>query len=97
MTYGTFPTWLYLLSVAWIVLGVACAAVIVVDEFRRPQKMWIMNLVWPLTTLFGAVLWLAAYLAWGRNTPTAIKRNEAQPFPVMVMKATSHCGAGCTL
>lgn len=59
--------------------------------------MWIMNLVWLLTTLFGAVLWLLAYCSWGRNVPTAMKENEAQPFPVMVMKATSHCGAGCTL
>jgi len=97
VTFGIFPAWLHTLSVTWIALGVTSATVVVVDELRYPQKMWIMNLVWPLTTLFGAVLWLAAYFAWGRNAPTVNKRSRAQPFPVMVMKGTSHCGAGCTL
>ncbi|WP_244111418.1 hypothetical protein [Burkholderia gladioli] len=55
MTYGTFPAWLDKLSAAWIVLGAFCALVIVFDEVRRPQKMWIMNLVWPLTALFGTI------------------------------------------
>jgi hypothetical protein len=59
--------------------------------------MWIMNLVWPLTALFGSVVWLAAYYAWGRNFPDAGKQTSAQPFAAMVMKGTSHCGAGCTL
>lgn len=97
MTYGTFPSWLHILSLAWIALGAICAVAIVVDEVRYPQKMWIMNLVWPLTALFGTVIWVGAYYAWGRNAPDAGKKNEAQPFPAMVMKGTTHCGAGCTL
>lgn len=56
-----------------------------------------MNLVWPLTTLFGTVLWLASYYAWGRNIPRGGNGNPAGSFPVIVMKGTSHCGAGCTL
>lgn len=97
MTYGTFPTWLHTLSTGWIILGVICAAAIAVDEIMHPQKMWIMNLVWPLTALFGTFIWLAAYYVWGRNTPDTGNKKESQPFPAMVMKGTSHCGAGCAL
>lgn len=54
-----YPDWLRVL--AWLYLGTSfiCAFLIVLDEFRRPQKMWIMNLVWPITALyFGPVaLW----------------------------------------
>ena len=97
MSYGTFPIWLHSLSIAWLALGALCAVVIAVDEFRCPQKMWVMNLVWPLTALFGTHLWLAAYYAWGRNAPEAGNRDSDPAFPPMVLKGTSHCGAGCTL
>lgn len=104
MDAPTFPGWLHGLAVASLVLGFACALVIVFDEFRRPPKMWIMAVVWPLTALFGSVLWLAAYFAWGRG-PKDDGHQEHQghrmapkpPFPAMVLKGASHCGAGCTL
>jgi len=97
MTYGIFPTWLHILSMMWNILGAASAVVIAVDEIRYPQTMRIMNIVWPLTALFGTVVWLAAYYAWGRNVADSGKKKDAQPFAAMVMKGTSHCGAGCTL
>jgi len=97
MTYGNFPSWLHGLSIASIALGVVCAAVVTVDEVRHPQKMAVMNLVWPLTALFGSLLWLASYFAWGRNASADANNKEEQPFAAMVMKGTSHCGAGCTL
>lgn len=97
MTYGTFPDWLHNLSLAWIVLGVLCALAIVADEARHPQKMRIMNLVWPVTALFGTVIWLGAYYAWGRNVSAGEKGSSKAPFAAMVLKGTSHCGAGCTL
>ncbi|WP_336598778.1 DUF4396 domain-containing protein [Paraburkholderia bengalensis] len=97
MTYGTFPPWLNTLSVTWIILGAISAGAIVVDEVRHPQKMWIMNVVWPVTALFGTVAWGAAYYAWGRNIADAGRKADEQPFAVMAMKGTSHCGAGCTL
>lgn len=97
MTSPNFPLWLSSLSIASIVLGGVCALVIVIDECRQPQKMWIMNLVWPLTALFGSVLWLAAYYAWGRNASKNHQKKAGLPFPAMVMKGTSHCGAGCAL
>lgn len=58
MTDGSFPVWLHDLAIVSIAIGGVCALIICVDEMRRPQKMWIMNLVWPLTSLFGSLLWL---------------------------------------
>lgn len=97
MTYGTFPDWLRYLSLAWIALGGLCALVIAADEIRQPQKMWIMNVVWPVTALFGTFVWLGAYYAWGRNSPVGGHENTKPPFAAMVLKGTSHCGAGCAL
>jgi len=94
--YATFPAWLTLLSSFSLGLAGLCAIVIVIDEVRHPQKMWIMNLVWPLTALFGSVLWLAAYWAWGR--PKANDRDGVKPpFAAAVLTGASHCGAGCAL
>jgi hypothetical protein len=62
---ATFPLWLTTLASLSLLLAAICSIVIIVDEIRHPQKMWIMNLVWPLTALFGSVVWLAAYWAWG--------------------------------
>jgi hypothetical protein len=49
------PDWLHDLSIAYLLLGAICAAVIAYDELRHPQHMWIMNVVWPVTALFGTV------------------------------------------
>jgi hypothetical protein len=45
-----------LLSWASLCVVITCALVIAADLIRHPQKMWIMNLVWPLTALFGSVI-----------------------------------------
>jgi len=102
------PLWLHLLAIASLTLGFACAALIAIAELRDPQHMWIMNLVWPTTALFGTGLALWAYLRYGRlDTRSAMAAAEARgadppgtaatPFPAMVGKGTTHCGAGCTL
>jgi len=72
---------------------------------RRPQKMGVMNVVWPVTTLFGIafVLWL--YLRYGRRPATPERhdgrtdhtRQSGQPFPAIVAKGALHCGAGCMI
>jgi hypothetical protein len=107
MTQATFPLWLDGLSTTSLVVALVCSAWIVADEVRRPQHMWIMNLVWPLTALFGGVLWLAGYLRWCRSPVRRIQdqgaaRNETvdqprTPMAVAVAKGASHCGAGCAL
>jgi hypothetical protein len=85
------PPWLHLLSVATLVLGFACAATIAVHEWRHPQSMWIMNLVWPVVALFGTVPALVAYFRYGRAP------KDETPAAIVTAKATAHCGAGCTL
>jgi hypothetical protein len=96
--HGTFPAEFHLIAVLALVIAIACAIVIIIDEIGRPQKMWIMNLVWPLTALFGSLLWLAAYFAWGRPPKQGVPgQDKKPPLFVMVFKGSSHCGAGCTL
>lgn len=102
------PTWLHVLSIAALLLGALCAAVILADVIRHPQHMGIMNVVWPVTALFGTIIALWGYFAYGRlatheRAHAAMQRHKEMPskketpFPVMVAKGASHCGSGCTL
>lgn len=90
-----FPLWLEALSVLSLTIACICAAAIVADELKHPQPMGIMNVVWPLTALFGSALWLVAYRRWGRPAGSGTSRET--PFAAAVLKGASHCGAGCTL
>ena len=58
-----------LATLAWISLiaAFASALVIAVDEARHPQKMWIMNLVWPITALYFSFFAVWAYFRLGRR------------------------------
>ena len=97
-------------TLAWILLLAAFASTIViaVDEFRHPQHMWIMNLVWPITALYFSVFALWAYFALGRKAThgamrridhMAVSHESGNPGPTwqQTAVATSHCGAGCTI
>lgn len=92
-----FPSGLHFVAIVSLLIAFVCAITITLDELRRPQKMWIMNLVWPLTALFGSVIWLAGYYRWGRAAPKGQEDQGASPFAVSVATGASHCGAGCTL
>ena len=64
--------------------------------------MTIMNVVWPVTMLFGGVLWLALYRRHGRApVPHEDGGDHAHapqtPMRISVAKGASHCGAGCSL
>lgn len=102
------PSWLHTLSIIFLTLGFLCAAVLVVDVFRHPQHMGIMNVVWPITALFGTLVTVWGYFRYGRLATkeammAAKKQNKEPPsktetpFPVMVGKGASHCGSGCCL
>jgi len=54
-----YPEWLRILAWVYLSLSFLCAAIILLDELRRPQHMLIMNFVWPITAIyFGpAALW----------------------------------------
>ena len=100
------PLWLHALSVAMLLLGLCSALVIAIDESRAPQHMWIMNVVWPVTALFGTAITLWGYFAYGRlaahDAMHGSKRGKASgkrptPFPIMVGKGAAHCGSCCAL
>lgn len=101
------PIWVRDLSIASLSLGGLCALVIAIDEIRHPQHMWIMNVVWPITALFGTIAWLWGYFRYGRlatrKKMMAAKQmgteppNKKKPFPTIVAEAATHCGSGCTL
>ena len=98
------PSWLHNLSIAYLSLGAFTAAIIVADEHRHPQHMWIMNVVWPVTALFGTV-WIGwQYFTYGRLATHAAMEQKQEPpnrrctpFPVIVANGALHCGSGCTL
>src|SRR3546814_6345363 len=97
------PAGLHLFALLSLGLGLVCAVIIAVDEIRRPQAMWIMNVVWPVTALFGSGLALWGYWRHGRTAdrhhgdPEKKKDGVDPPMLVMAGKAAAHCGSGCTL
>jgi hypothetical protein len=62
MIMRPYPEWLHLLAWFSLLICIASAVWIMVDEFRSPQKMWIMNVVWPITGLYMGPL--AIWLYW---------------------------------
>jgi len=69
------PVWLHLLAVVSVLLGFVSAALITVDVVRHPQKMWIMNVVWPVTALYFSVITIWAYYQFGR-----MSAKDAAPY-----------------
>ena len=47
----------------------------IIDELRRPQKMMIMNLVWPITALYGGPVALSGYF---KSAPKMSKQHMRQ-------------------
>lgn len=83
---------LHTVAVMSLAVGVLCAAAIAADiALGRRQKMWIMNLVWPLTALYAGPLALYAYWHEGRRPP------PRRAFWKQVALGAAHCGSGCTL
>lgn len=98
---GDFPTWLNTLAWTSLGIGIACTFVVAIDVIRRPQKMAVMNVVWPVSMLFGGLLWSAGYLRWGRARARSRDAEDTDdtetPMPVAVATGANHCGAGCAL
>ena len=102
------PAWLHIMSIVALLAGVFCALVIAIDVTRHQQHMFVMNIVWPVTALFGGALALWGYFTYGRlATREMMKRAKARnedapskkltPFWAMVAKGTTHCGSGCAI
>jgi hypothetical protein len=70
-----YPQWLHLLSWASLSLPFPCAAIMLIDELRRPQKMMIMNFVWPIAALYGGPVALCGYF---QSAPKMTKQHVKQ-------------------
>lgn len=96
-------------AVAWLSLGVGflCAVIITAHEIKDPQKMGVMNLVWPLTALYLSVFGLFAYFRFGVPMTKSHGHHsggsqmdmgqKASPTLVEAAVSATHCGAGCVL
>ena len=102
------PTWLHTLSAGGLLLGGICFLIVIVDIVRHPQRMGIMNIVWPVTALFGTFLVVAGYFRYGRLTTAEagrgaqcsgqyVRSERSIPYPVKVAKGALHCGSGCMI
>jgi hypothetical protein len=60
------PPVLHIVAWASVLLGFLCAAIVAIDLGGHRQKMWIMNLVWPITALYSGPLGLLFYYGLGR-------------------------------
>ncbi|MEO8219014.1 MAG: hypothetical protein ABI718_18210 [Acidobacteriota bacterium] len=54
-------------AIVSLVTSVLCALTILVDVFHRPQRMKVMNVVWPITALYAGPLALLAYFTIGHD------------------------------
>lgn len=94
-------------AIAWLSLSLAfaSAAIIAYDIGVRGygQKMWIMNVVYPVTALYWGPFAVWFYFSRGRRQSKPViaehgdPDGDAMPTWSLQSKAISHCGAGCTL
>lgn len=99
-------------AIAWLSISVALLSAlwIAVGTARDPQKMAIMNVVWPVSALYFSLAAVWAYYRVGKaKTRAAMERSGSAeqdksnqesprtPTPWQVAVGASHCGAGCML
>ncbi len=85
------------IAVASLAAAFISSAILIYDLLRHPQKMWIMNLVWPVTALYFGPIAAWAYYAMGRSAANDSQAHAEKPFWQIAFVGTTHCGAGCTL
>src|SRR5699024_10604824 len=98
-------SWLEVISVISIGIGIFQAIIITVDIIRHPQKMMpIMNIVWPLTGLYFPIIGMWAYYRMGRDKGRSNHKDQHQhdnhhkkPFWQIAFVSTTHCSSGCSL
>lgn len=83
-------TLLHAFAIFSLLTALLCAGVIAVDVARHPLSMAVMNVVWPVSALFGSVLVLAFYRHYARQDGLPSK-------VVSITKSCLHCGSGCAL
>lgn len=85
---------LHTFSIWFLCLSGLSVLILAFDVLRHPQKMAVMNWVWPITALYFGPFALWTYFSFGRQKGN---HNKEQPYWEKVWKGVTHCGAGCTL
>jgi len=62
------PSLLHVVATISLWLAFASSAYLVALQVRHPQKMWIMNVVWPVTALYFGPVAIWAYFSMGRKS-----------------------------
>ena len=101
------PTWFQFIAWSWIAVCVPSALSILVQTIRKPQKMWIMNVVWPITGLYMGPFAIYLYqksllVSTDREMSPQMKhimeqRKQDPPTWIQSSIAVFHCGAGCII
>lgn len=92
-------------SIASLVVAGICCVLLAMHIHSHPQRMSIMNVVWPVTPLYMGPFALLAYFWFGRRKEgeeTSGRKHEDHPQPARplwqeMFIGTAHCGAACTL
>lgn len=101
--YSTPPLWLEILGWLALVCAFISAVYILIDIYLvgHRQKMWIMEIVYPVTALYFGPFALWFYLKYGRKKSKGKRDDSHQNKRKIKWSQTSegvfHCGAGCTL
>ncbi|HWG20500.1 MAG TPA: DUF4396 domain-containing protein [Terracidiphilus sp.] len=101
------PAWFEILAWSWIAICLASAVFMLVQTIRKPQMMWIMDVVWPITGLYMGPV--AVYL-YQKSLPVSTKKpmgpemwsimdrhKDDPPTSIQKSIAVFHCGAGCSI
>lgn len=92
------PSWLVVLSWVSVLAGLGTAAVIAADVKAHPQRMPIMNIVWPVTGLYFPLLGCWFYRSMGRPMAAGSPRmDRGRPYWKRIFLSATHCGSGCVL
>lgn len=87
------PVWLHVLAIVSVLLGFVSAAIVAIDLIRHPQKMWIMNVVWPVTALYFSVITIWAYYQFGRMSAGDAPQDHSSHRGAKPKEAKDHVAA----
>jgi hypothetical protein len=86
-------SWLEAVSWISIVLGFV-TAVMCIDLVQRPQKMRIMNIVWPVTGLYFPLIGLWFYKSVGQPMAADAPAMKGKwPYWKLIFLSATHCGS----
>lgn len=91
------PSWLHILALVSLITCGVCFLIILGDILAgHPQKMKVMNWVWPITALYFGPVAVWAYYALGRKKAQKPEDKQKASW-ASTFTGVTHCGAGCTL